>query len=361
VELTADADLVRTALLGDKDALGVLIRRHWQTALFLAARVLGSPELAGDAVQEAAIAAMTSLDRLKSPDKFGAWFCGITLNVSRRWLRQLSSELPGLDAELASDEPGPAEAAELADIAARVRGAIRLLADGQAEAVSLFYLQGLSHREVAAELGISSGAVKARLHQARAALAPKLAGIAGPSGRKTMTGSQTALEPDWVDATVTEIRLHRTEQDEAGHHIMVLTEAEGGRQLPIWIGPAEAMAMAVALESTEIPRPFTYQLAASLVSASGARISEARITRLEPPIFYATVIVDGPGGAKAVDARPSDAVNLALTAGVPIRVDKVLFEPGATSPDAPQLEDCPVITSDLADAVVKSFTALSDD
>jgi RNA polymerase sigma-70 factor (ECF subfamily) len=68
--------------------------------------------------------------------------------------------------------PDPAEAAEAADTAARVREAIGSLADGQRHAVHLFYLQGLSHREVAEELGISVGAVKARLHQARAALAP---------------------------------------------------------------------------------------------------------------------------------------------------------------------------------------------
>jgi predicted DNA-binding protein (UPF0251 family) len=77
-------------------------------------------------------------------------------------------------ADLASASPDPAEAAEIADTAARVRGAIAALADGQQDAVRLFYLQGLSHREVAEELGISAGAVKARLHQARAALAPKL-------------------------------------------------------------------------------------------------------------------------------------------------------------------------------------------
>ena len=152
-----------------------LLRRHWDTAVLLAERVLGSPDLARDAVQEAAIAAMTDVERLRSPDRFGAWFCGIALNVSRKWLRQLRSERSGLLPEPASRSADPAEAAEIADTAARVRRAIAALADGQQDAVRLFYLQGLSHREVAAELGISVGAVKARLHQARAALAPKLA------------------------------------------------------------------------------------------------------------------------------------------------------------------------------------------
>jgi RNA polymerase sigma-70 factor (ECF subfamily) len=114
---------------------------------------------------------MTDLDRLRSPDRFGAWFCGIALNVSRRWLRQLRSEVPGLLPDSASLSPGPAEAAEIADLAALVRGAVTALPNGQRHAVLLFYLQGLSHREVAGELGISVGAVKARLHQGRAALA----------------------------------------------------------------------------------------------------------------------------------------------------------------------------------------------
>ncbi len=355
-----DTVLVRAALLGDKEALGALIQRHWQMAVFLAARVLGSPDLARDAVQEAAIAAMTGLDRLRSPDKFGAWFCGVTLNVSRRWLRQAAIELPGLDAEPAAQVPGPDEAAELAEIATRVRGAIALLAAGQAEAVRLFYLQGLSHREVASELCISPGAVKARLHQARAALAPKLAEVADLTERKTMTTADSQQRPDWVDAEITEIRLHQAD-DEQGHHIMILTETGGGRRLPIWIGPGEAAALALTIEATETPRPFTYQLASSLVSAAGAEIKEVRITRLQPPIFYATVIVEGAAGQREVDARPSDAVNLAAAAGVPIRVDSILFDIGIHPDYGSDYTDYPVITADLAESVSKRFHSLSQE
>lgn len=72
-----DADLVREALLGSLVALAELLTRHWDTAVFLSARVLQSTELARDAAQEAAIAAMTDLGRLRSPERFGAWFCGI--------------------------------------------------------------------------------------------------------------------------------------------------------------------------------------------------------------------------------------------------------------------------------------------
>src|SRR5580698_4093347 len=119
-----DADLVREARRGCKEAMAELLRRHWGTAVLLAGRVLGSPDLGRDAAQEAAVAAMTDLERLRSPDRFGAWFCGIALNVSRRWRRQLRLEVPGPGPDLAAEAADPALAAESADTAARVRGAI---------------------------------------------------------------------------------------------------------------------------------------------------------------------------------------------------------------------------------------------
>jgi RNA polymerase sigma factor (sigma-70 family) len=203
----SDADLVRGALAGQRESFAELIRRHQRTATALAARVLGSDDLARDAVQEATIAAMTGLDRLRSIDRFGPWFCGIALNVSRRWLRQLRAERPAARPGQAGDGAHPDNGAgpdELAELAARVRAAIASLADGQRDAVFLFYLQGLSHREVAAELGISVGAVKARLHQARAALAPRLAPLVDTQEGMTMpetTGTATANAPEWIDVT----------------------------------------------------------------------------------------------------------------------------------------------------------------
>jgi len=324
---TTDADLVRAALLGAKEPFAELLTRHWETAVALATRVLGSAELARDAAQEATVSAMTGLDRLRSPERFGAWFCGIALNVARRWLRQLRQESVGLQTDdLVSGSPGPAELAEIADLANRVRAAIATLPGGQRDAILLFYLQGLSHREVAAELRISTGAVKARLHQARAALAPRLSPLAGTplagiqedniqEGR-AMTAADSQ---EWVEVRVAEIR--RTDDAPRPKHLMLLADRAGSQRLAMWIGPFEATAMALSLEAVEHPRPMTHNLTASLLRAAGSPIREVRITRLIPPVYYATVIVDGPDGPQEVDARPSDAVNLALVANVPIRMD----------------------------------------
>jgi RNA polymerase sigma factor (sigma-70 family) len=343
---TSDAELVSQALGGAKEPVGELLRRHWDTAVFLAARVLGSAELGRDAAQEAAIAAMTDLARLRSPDRFGSWFCGIALNVSRRWLRQLRAEILGLElADRPSDAPGPAEAAEAADLATRVRASVAGLPDGQRDAVWLFYLQGLSHREVAAELDISVGAVKARLHQARAALARNLVELIDMD-EGVVVGSPDATQ--WTEVAVSEIRRGQGDDTWQRKHVMILRERHGDRSLPIWIGPAEAAAMALALESAESPRPFTPKLAASLVEAAGSRIEEVRITRLLEGVFYATVIVRGPAGPMGVDARPSDAVNLALAAGAVIRVDDELFNTQTPCPWAAELASYPVATADIA-------------
>ena len=308
-------------MLGAKEPFAELVTRHWATAFALAARVLGSTELARDAAQEATVSALTGLDQLRSPDRFGAWFCGIALNVSWRWLYQLRREIPGLPVdELACDAPGPAEIVAAADLAGRVREAITTLPSGQRDAVLLFYLQGLSHREAAAELGTSAGAVKARLHQARANLAPRLSSLAGIPEGTTMNQADV---PEWIDVSVAEVR--RTDDVPHPKHLMLLHERGGHRRLAIWIGPAEATAMVISLESVEQPRPMPYGLTANLLAAAGSPVREIRITRLTPPIYYATVIVEAPNGRREVDARPSDAVNLALVAGVPIRADSRLF------------------------------------
>ena len=329
-----------------------LLRRHWDTAVVLAGRVLGSPDLARDAAQEAAVAAMTDLGRLRSPDRFGAWFCGIALNVSRRWRRQLQSEVPGLGPDLALVAADPAEAAETADTAARVRGAIAALADGQQDAVRLFYLQGLSHREVAAELGISIGAVKARLHQARAALAPRLVQFTALPEVCTVTATEQAAE--WVEVVVSEIRRTSDEDLLQRKHAMVLAERGGDRRLPIWIGPAEATALALVLESVETPRPFPYKLAAGLVEAAGSQITEVKVTRLLDSVFYACVVVQGPGGPREVDARPSDAVNLAVASGAPIRLNSELFGAAVVHEDGEKPSSYPVATVATADIAAEA-------
>ena len=159
----------------------------------------------------------------------------------------------------------------------------------------------------------------------------------------------TAQAEKWVEVSVSGIRSSRDEEEWQRRYGMVLAERGGDRELPIWIGPAEATVMAMSLESAETPRPFTHKLAVGLLGAVGGGVAEVRITRLADEVFYALVVVDGPAGRREVDARPSDAVNLALAAGAPIRVEAGLFAAAIADECAGELASLPVATTEIAE------------
>jgi len=135
------------------------------------------------------------------------------------------------------------------------------------------------------------------------------------AGIEQAEAAMTTQAAQWIDVSVSGIRMSHDGQEWQRSYVMVLAERGGQHELSIWIGPAEAIVMAMSLESAETPRPFTHKLAASLVGAAGARTVEVKITRLADEVFYAPVVVDGPAGGQEVDARPGDAVNLALATG----------------------------------------------
>lgn len=341
-----DAELVSAARAGDMEAFACLAGRHRGMVVAMARRLLGTDDPVADVTQEATVAALVSLDRLRSPGQFGAWYAGIALNVARRLLR--GAPAGPLPEEYPDDAPGPAEQAEAADVARRVREAVATLAPGQRAAVLAFYWQGLTHVQSATELGITVGAVKARLHQARGALAPQLASCIEPSCVEEVQVMSTAAESAWMDAEVIDVRRADGPDDPLRRpHIVVLRERNGTRRLPMYTGSAEAVALACSLDATEMPRPMTYQLAANLLTAAGSRLTEVRITRLAEGVFYAVVVVEGPGGVVEVDARPSDALNLAVVSGAPVRVDAAVLS-NAEVDAHPEWEQYPARMPDLA-------------
>lgn len=109
---------------------------------------------------------------------------------------------------------------------------------------------------------------------------------------------------------------------------IVLVRGPGDLLLPIWIGPNEAAAIAMAMQGVTAPRPLTHDLFIATLEQLGAPLRSVRITRLEDGVFYGELVL-GEQGTTVVDARPSDAIALALRAGAPVLVaDAVLVEAG---------------------------------
>src|SRR6185436_11243475 len=102
-----------------------------------------------------------------------------------------------------------------------------------------------------------------------------------------------------------------------GTPVVRLTEKpagdHGARELPIWIGPFEAQAIALEIQGVPPPRPLTHDLMKQLIERLGAKLVRVEITDLREGTYFATLHLEGPGGkGLSVDSRPSDAIALAL-------------------------------------------------
>ena len=103
--------------------------------------------------------------------------------------------------------------------------------------------------------------------------------------------------------------------------IIVLKDPEGDSVLPIWVGIFEANAIAMQLEKVVSPRPMTHDLLRNVIESLRARVDRVVITDLKDNTFFAMIHLERNGEKLAIDARPSDAMALALRVDVPIFVE----------------------------------------
>ncbi len=119
------------------------------------------------------------------------------------------------------------------------------------------------------------------------------------------------------------VRIMISETDD--HQIIVLKESDGARAFPIVIGFFEAAAIDRRLKGHVLPRPMTHDLLASVIDQMGGRLTRIVVTDLKHHTFYANLVVERNGDEVRIDARPSDAIALAVANETPIFVaDHVL-------------------------------------
>jgi RNA polymerase sigma-70 factor (ECF subfamily) len=322
-----DAELVAASRRGDRDAFARLFIRHRDLLTMVVHRMLDDRALAEDVIQEASVTALTSLDRLRDPARFGPWLAGVGLNLCRRSLRQRAQAArswEALQGDLAWSRPSrdsidPGEAAAESELAERVRAAVADLPAGQRRAVVLFYFAGLTQREAAGVLGVEVGAVKARLHQGRAALRARL-----DSTWRSFIMSEGPADR-FVPMRPRNVYRIREAEDSPGGDVVVLQEADGERILPIWIAGSEAVWLAHALEGVETSRPGPYDLMTRLMEESGLVLDELRIIEIVDTVYHAELVLRSGERRIVVDARPSDALNLALRLGARVVASDALL------------------------------------
>ena len=338
-----DGDLVRLARAGDAVAFRLLVERHRTAARARAARLCGNPDDADDLVQEAFLQAFLGLDRLRDPDRFGAWLAGIVLNVSRAAARRMPVTL--LDEWPEPLHPASAVGLPSADDLDRteaLRAAVAELPAGQRRAVELYYYADLP----TGQIGESPGAAKASLHKARRRLRAYIAEHR-PDLVPTTT-QRTVMIPVRVAQVQAQAQVNAASQggtrprDEAALQpvLVVLVDDIGRRALPLWAkglagyalsqaferrradpngDPARAVISAIPAGPAAAVGLASMDLAGRLLGAAGAPVTAVDLDEIGPEVIVARITVAGRDGQRQVTARFGAGLALGIALGAPIR------------------------------------------
>jgi len=171
-----EAALVARVRAGDRAAFGVLAERYAGVARRVARAVLGDPDDADDAAQDALLSALVKLDQYDPRRPFGPWLLRIVANAATdRRRRRTVRRVEQLDPALVAGGARPDATAERRALSARLRAALAELSHRRRMAVVLFDVEGYSHAEIAGILGIPEGTVRSEVFHARRRLRVLLA------------------------------------------------------------------------------------------------------------------------------------------------------------------------------------------
>lgn len=130
------------------------------------------------------------------------------------------------------------------------------------------------------------------------------------------------------------VHIHSLGLDESNDQpVLMLREDSGHRVVPIWIGHPEAMAIMLAAQGVEPPRPLTHDLLMGVIAATGYAVDRVEITRVEEGTFYAALVLKSEHNTITIDARPSDSLALAVRAGSPVFVDESVMAASGIVPE----------------------------
>ena len=167
----SDPEVVARVLGGDHEAFGVVIRRYETGLLRFATRMLGSRDVAADAVAESLVRAYRHLASCRDPSRLRTWLYRIVANRCKSYLaRRPVGDVPLEEAPLVADSTDLEAALERTEQLALVARALARLSSEKREAFVLKHVEGLSYEEMAAVTGERIPTLKMRVHRAREAL-----------------------------------------------------------------------------------------------------------------------------------------------------------------------------------------------
>ena len=316
----SDSELVKRVLTGDVHAFGLLIEKY-KDAVYgaILSRIKNFAD-ADDIAQETFLKAYRSLRQLKNPSKFGNWLYSIALNTCTDWMRKLKErpisplESNHEDSGLIDPSQSPERDYEEEQIRAFVLNAISSLSDVNREAITLYYINGYSQDDISEFLDVPLGTVKRRLHDAREQLKKEVIQMVEDTLKGEKPGDEFTRK---VMEEIKTISMFVGVDPTVDPSIVLLTD-DKGRSMPIWIGHPEAAAINIGLEDKKPPRPMTHDLFINTLCKFGIGISKVVVNDNREGTFYATITFERYGVKEEIDARPSDAIALAVRVKAPI-------------------------------------------
>ena len=163
---------------------------------------------------------------------------------------------------------------------------------------------------------------------------------------------------DMLEVVIDSIRVSLMSQQ----RIVILREADAERYLPIWIGVYEAEAITIALQEVEVARPLTHDLLKNIFGVLNARILRVEVSALRDDTFYGNIIVEVNGNTLNIDSRPSDALNLAVRAHVPILVARSVMDSAGIIPeeDLQEEEQPPADQEEISEEAEQRLSVFED-
>ncbi|MEO8226253.1 MAG: bifunctional nuclease family protein [Gemmatimonadota bacterium] len=134
-----------------------------------------------------------------------------------------------------------------------------------------------------------------------------------------------------LEVTVAHLGLDRT----TNTPVVLLREKGGSRVLPIWIGPAEASAIAMELQGLKAQRPLTHDLLKQIIIGLGGQLRRVVISSVKENTYFAELLIRREDHVFQVDARPSDSIALALRLNAPIFTSEALLDESGIETDEP--------------------------
>lgn len=156
------------------------------------------------------------------------------------------------------------------------------------------------------------------------------------------------MPEDMVEVVIDSIRVSLMSQQ----RIVILRELDAERYLPIWIGVYEAEAITISLQEVEVIRPLTHDLLKNVFGALNARIIRVEVASLRDDTFFGNIVAEVDDKTIEIDARPSDALNLAVRAHVPILVARSVLDTAGVVPEKDlqeQPKETPAGTAAISD------------